>query len=92
MIPQQKSAAVTRGLYEAFGVTEFDGIRMIKDLASSAHVGAGGRLEGPGREDRLRQGLTGNGFYKTCGKQDTTKRSESSQKGNRGERNTWYRK
>ena len=35
MIPQEKSAAVTRGLHEAFGVTEFEDIRMIKDLASS---------------------------------------------------------
>jgi len=35
MIPQEKSAAVTRGLREAFGVTEFEGIRVIKDLASS---------------------------------------------------------
>ena len=29
MIPQEKSAAVTRGLLEAFGVTEFDEIRMM---------------------------------------------------------------
>ncbi len=35
MIPQEKSAAVTRGLREAFGVTEFEDIRMMKDLASS---------------------------------------------------------
>jgi hypothetical protein len=35
MIPQEKSAAVSRGLREAFGVTEFDDIRMIKGLASS---------------------------------------------------------
>ena len=35
MIPQEKSAAVTRGLREAFGVTEFEEIRMIKGLASS---------------------------------------------------------
>jgi thiamine kinase-like enzyme len=35
MIPQEKSAAVTRGLHEAFGVTEFEDIRMIKNLASS---------------------------------------------------------
>ncbi|HTS64116.1 MAG TPA: phosphotransferase [Candidatus Acidoferrales bacterium] len=35
MIPQEKSAAVTRGLREAFGVTECEEIRMIKDLASS---------------------------------------------------------
>lgn len=35
MIPQEKSAAVTRGLREAFGVTEFEEIHMIKDLASS---------------------------------------------------------
>jgi aminoglycoside phosphotransferase len=35
MIPQEKSAAVTRGLREAFGVTGFEDIRMIKDLASS---------------------------------------------------------
>ena len=35
MIPQEKSAAVTRGLREAFGVTEFEDIRMIKDLAPS---------------------------------------------------------
>jgi hypothetical protein len=35
MIPQEKSAAVTRGLREAFGVTEFEDIRMIKGLALS---------------------------------------------------------
>jgi hypothetical protein len=35
MIPQEKSEAVTRGLREAFGVTDFEDIRMIKDLASS---------------------------------------------------------
>jgi aminoglycoside phosphotransferase (APT) family kinase protein len=35
MIPQENIAAVTRGLREAFGVAEFEGIRMIKDLASS---------------------------------------------------------
>jgi aminoglycoside phosphotransferase (APT) family kinase protein len=35
MIPQEKSEAVTRGLREAFGVTEFEDIHMIKDLASS---------------------------------------------------------
>jgi aminoglycoside phosphotransferase (APT) family kinase protein len=35
MIPQEKSEAVTRGLREAFGVTEFEDIRMIKGLASS---------------------------------------------------------
>src|SRR5436190_19181129 len=35
MIPQEKSAAVTRGLCEAFGVTAFEDIRMIKDQASS---------------------------------------------------------
>ena len=35
MIPQEKSEAVTRGLREAFGVTGFEDIRMIKDLASS---------------------------------------------------------
>jgi len=29
MIPQEKSAAVTRGLLEAFGVTEFEDIRMM---------------------------------------------------------------
>ena len=29
MIPQEKSEAVTRGLREAFGVTEFEDIRMI---------------------------------------------------------------
>jgi aminoglycoside phosphotransferase len=29
MIPQEKSAAVTRGLIQAFGVTEFEDIRMI---------------------------------------------------------------
>jgi hypothetical protein len=28
MIPQEKSAAVLRGLREAFGVTEFEDIRM----------------------------------------------------------------
>jgi thiamine kinase-like enzyme len=35
MIPQEKSAAVTRGLREAFGVTECEDIRMMKDLAAS---------------------------------------------------------
>lgn len=35
MIPQENSKAVARGLREAFGVTEFEDIRMIKDLASS---------------------------------------------------------
>ena len=35
MIPQEKREAVARGLREAFGVTEFEDIRMIKDLASS---------------------------------------------------------
>jgi hypothetical protein len=35
MIPQEKTAAVSRGLREAFGVTEFEDIRMIKGLASS---------------------------------------------------------
>ena len=34
-IPQEKSAAVSHGLKEAFGVTEFEEIRMIKDLAAS---------------------------------------------------------
>src|SRR4051812_6863492 len=35
MIPQEKSAAVTRAVREAFGVTAFEEIHMIKDLASS---------------------------------------------------------
>src|SRR5579859_73856 len=35
MIPQEKAEAVTRGLRKAFGVTEFEDIRMIKDLAAS---------------------------------------------------------
>ena len=35
MIPPEKSEAVTRGLHEAFGLSEFEDIRMIKDLASS---------------------------------------------------------
>jgi thiamine kinase-like enzyme len=35
MIPQEKSEAVARGLRDGFGVTEFEDIRMIKDLASS---------------------------------------------------------
>jgi hypothetical protein len=35
MIPQEKSAAVTRGLHEAFRVAEFEDVRMIKNLASS---------------------------------------------------------
>ncbi len=34
MIPPEKSEAVTRGLHEAFGLSEFEDIRMIKDLAS----------------------------------------------------------
>ncbi len=36
MIPPEKSAAVTRGLSEAFGVTEFEDIQVIKSLASSS--------------------------------------------------------
>jgi hypothetical protein len=35
MIPQEKSAAVTRSLSEAFGVAEFDDIQTIKALAAS---------------------------------------------------------
>ena len=35
MIPPEKSEAVARGLREAFGLTEFEDIRTIKDLASS---------------------------------------------------------
>ena len=35
MIPQEKSAAVTRALREAFGVAEFEDVSTIKDLASS---------------------------------------------------------
>ena len=35
MIPQEKTAAVARALGEAFGVTEFEEIRMIKGLAAS---------------------------------------------------------
>ena len=35
MIPPEKSEAVARGLREAFGVSEFEDIRMIKDLAAS---------------------------------------------------------
>src|SRR5580704_13536890 len=35
MIPQEKSEAVTRGLREAFGVSEFEDIRVIKELAAS---------------------------------------------------------
>ena len=35
MIPQERSAAVTRGLCEAFGVTGFEDIRVMKDLDSS---------------------------------------------------------
>jgi hypothetical protein len=35
MIPQEKTAAVTRGLREAFGVTEFEDIQML----SGGHVG-----------------------------------------------------
>lgn len=35
MIPEEKSAAVAHGLRQAFGVTEFEDIDMIKDLASS---------------------------------------------------------
>src|SRR5579863_8761559 len=35
MIPPEKREAVTRGLREAFQVTEFEDVRMIKDLASS---------------------------------------------------------
>ena len=36
MIPQEKSAAVTRGLREAFGVTEFEDIRMMTRGLNSA--------------------------------------------------------
>jgi hypothetical protein len=35
MIPEEKSAAVAHAAREAFGVTEFEDIHMIKDLASS---------------------------------------------------------
>jgi aminoglycoside phosphotransferase (APT) family kinase protein len=35
LIPEEKSAAVAHGLRQAFGVTEFEDIDMIKDLASS---------------------------------------------------------
>lgn len=35
MIPQEHIDAVTRGLREAFGVSEFDDIRVLKDLAAS---------------------------------------------------------
>ena len=35
MIPQEKSAAVSRGLREAFGVAAFDDIHTMKDLTSS---------------------------------------------------------
>jgi aminoglycoside phosphotransferase (APT) family kinase protein len=35
MIPQEKSEAVARALRETFGVTEFEDIRVMKDLASS---------------------------------------------------------
>ena len=38
MIPQEKSAAVTRGLREAFGVTEFEDIRMLTGGLTSALV------------------------------------------------------
>ena len=38
MIPQEKSAAVTRGLREAFGVTEFEGIRMMTKGHTSSLV------------------------------------------------------
>jgi thiamine kinase-like enzyme len=38
MIPQEKSAAVTRGLREAFGVTEFQDIRQITKGQTSALV------------------------------------------------------
>lgn len=35
MIPEHKSAAVARAVREAFGVTEFEDIRVLKDLAAS---------------------------------------------------------
>jgi hypothetical protein len=35
MIPQEKSVAVIHGLHEAFGVTEFEDIHMIKGLSQS---------------------------------------------------------
>jgi hypothetical protein len=38
MIPQEKSAPVTRGLREAFGVTEFEDIRVLTRGLSSALV------------------------------------------------------
>src|SRR5690242_10088791 len=38
MIPQEKSEAVRRGLYEAFGVTEFEDIRMITKGHTSSLV------------------------------------------------------
>ena len=38
MIPQEKSAAVTRGLREAFGVTEFEDIRELTGVLRSNPV------------------------------------------------------
>ena len=38
MIPQEKSTAVTRGLREAFGVTEFEHIRMITKGNTTSRV------------------------------------------------------
>lgn len=38
MILQEKSAAVTRGLREAFGLTEFEGIRMMTQSHTSSLV------------------------------------------------------
>src|SRR4029077_17822977 len=38
VIPQEKSAAVTRALHEAFGVTEFEDIRMLTKGQSGALV------------------------------------------------------
>ena len=38
MIPQEKSEAVARALHEAFGLTELEEIRTMKDLASSLVV------------------------------------------------------
>ncbi len=38
MIPHEKSAAVTKGLREAFGVTEFEDIRMMTKGHTTALV------------------------------------------------------
>ena len=43
MLPQEKTAVVSRGLLEAFGVTEFEDICMTKGIAGLTHGRSDGR-------------------------------------------------